>query len=628
MSEFDGELFSTLPTPWRRREGPLCDLKSKVPRVCGSLDELNEFVRDLISFANTARRWGEPAYILFGVDNNGRLLPEGIKGQCTKAQIPIDWDDDDPSKFDRQQYEIIGRQLHQCADEYIVPPLTFDYVASRLPNDTLVSYVEILPNPTPKCFEVKRSSRGGRKPLRRGECWRREGESKVPVSEQEKPSLYSFRDMPYVKIEWWRDHFGRLANEFEMSEWEEKPYLPLFCKCNGGKPRLLRKVVDDFLADSNSHVLLLVGRPGAGKTTFLKLLIGELAKQAATEAMTYAGNQPEQVVPVLFSLDGYARDENNTLAQRVAQQGLDRFGFLRLERAITPERIFKDRTLPFVVCLDALDEMPQTEAESREVQEFIDNHPNLKVIVTCRADALQRRWREKYPVSEIEMLSEEQIAEYLRGRIEDPEGALSFLLSDNDMLHLVRVPLMLEAATEYWHDLEESIRQILMQQIEAGEEILESPSARSKATLGSALESLFLQLFDHESGKSPVSGRDIDAIRHMETLSDLARYMDGRQYQVSHRKLIEILTSETKVQTYRNIGILRRQRTQFAFVNRLVQVYFAAFGYRLLIEDTEEGIEQLCQEIRPDLPFWRKCVAILEDITYRDISPVLALFQS
>ena len=628
MREFDPELFSKLSIPWHRREGPLCDLKSKIPCVFGDVDDLNEFVRDMISFANTARRWGEPAYILFGVDNEGKVLPGGITGQCTTHPLPVDWDDDDPARFEHQQYEFIGKQLCQCVGQYICPQLSFDYVAGRLHDGALVSYIEIPPSSATVCFEVKKASKGGRRPLRRGECWRREGESKVPMEEHERQFLYCFRDVPYVKMGWWRDHFGRLASAYEASEWEEKPYLPLFCKRNDDELVPLRSVIDDFLANSSSHVLLMVGRPGAGKTTFLRLLVGELAERAAAETMAFDSSAPEQVIPILFSLNSYARDENNTLARRIVREGLDRFGLLRLQNATTPETLLKDRTLPFVICLDALDEMQQSAPEFREVQGFIDGHPNLTIIVTCRADALQWQWREKYSVAEIEMLSNEQIAEYLQGRVKDPGGALGFLSSDEDLLHLVRAPLMLEAATGYWYDLEQSVNQVLAQQIEVGEQVPELPSVRSQATLGNILESLFLRLFDHESAKSPVSGRDIDAICYMETLSDLARYMDGRRYRVSHRKLVEILKSETDIQMYRNMGILQRQRTHFAFISRLVQVFFAAFSYRLLIEDTEEGIELLCQEIRPDVSFWPKCIAILGDITHRDLSPVLALFQS
>lgn len=593
------------------------------------MNKLNEFVRDMISFANTARRWGEPAYILFGVDDDGRVLTEGIRGQCTTDPLPMGWDDDDPLRFERQQIEIIDRQLHQCVDQYIFPPLVFDYVPGQLSDGTIVSYVEIPPNPTSSCFEVKKPSKGGKKPLRQGECLRREGESKIPVGEHEKQFLYSYRDMPYIKMAWWQKHFERLASRFEKSEWEYKPYLPLFCKRNNGRLDLLLNVVHDFLAASEPHVLLVIGKPGAGKTTFLELLAGELAEQAAVEAMTSTDSQLQRVIPAIFGLNGYTRDENNPLARRVAMQGLDRFGLLRLQRGIaTPEGIFKDHTLPFVVCFDALDEMRQAEAEFQEVKDFLDNHPSMKIIVTCRTDALQRQWQTEYSVAAIELLSEDQILEYLQGRVENPREALGFFFSDEDMLELVRIPLMLEAAAEYWYDLECSINQIQAQQTEAGEAVTELPSVQTQASLGNALDWLFLSLFDHESGKSLVSGRDLDAIRHMETLSDLARYMDGTAYQVSHRELMGILKSEANVLVYRNMGILQRQRARFVFANQLVQVYFAAFGYRLLIESTEEGTEQLCEEVKPNMPFWRKCIEILEQITYRDISSVLALFES
>jgi hypothetical protein len=629
MREFDQSLFRRMSRPWLRREGPLVDLKSRIPCVFGNIDALNEFIRDMVSFANTGRRWGETAYILFGVDNDGRVRHSGIKGQCTTDPLPVDWDDDDPLKFERQQFEIIDRQLHQCVDEYITPILSFDYLAGRLEDNALVSYIEIPPNPTPVHFEVKKATKKGKKPLRRGECWRREGESKVPLKENEKQFLYCFKDVPYVKTQWWRRHLEQLIIELEGSEWEDKPYLPLTCKRNDGRIDLLHNTLRDFLIAPSPHVLLVTGKPGAGKTTVLELLVSEFAEQAMAEVMASEDAQFQRAIPIFLGLGGYAKDNAVPLARRVAENGLDRFGFLRLrERVTTPEKIFRGRTIRFVVCLDALDEMQQSEAEVWEAQNFLDSYPNLKIIVTCRAEALQPQWEKKYLVVEIESLSEEQVVEYLQGKIKTPEEALDFLLSEEDLFQLVSIPLMLEAFAEHWYGLEISVDEIMAQQIEADGETIEYLSASDIATLGGVLDSLLFHLFEHQSGKSPVLGQDIKAIRHMETLSDLARYMDGIRTCVSYRKLVEILESEAHVLTYRNMGILQRQRTHFAFVSELVKVYFAAFGYKLFLEDDEEGIERLCQEVNPDLPFWRKCISILEEITYQDIGPVLALFQS
>lgn len=444
-------------------------------------------------------------------------------------------------------------------------------------------------------------------------------------------------DMPCIKGIWWREHFERLVNEFDVlksAEWEGKPYLEPLCKSQDGGWDLLRNRVLNFLNTPGPHILLLVGKPGAGKTTFLESLTCELAGQAVSEAKatdSSQAGQPKQMIPIFFDMGCYERDEGNPLARQVTKQGLDRYGLLRLRNSVAPEVILQNQSLSFAICMDALDEIPSFKTSIRDVQEFFDSHIDMKAVVTCRADALEREWKRKYSVVEIELLSESQVLEYLEGRVDTSLAALEFLLSDEELFQLACIPLMLDALAEYWYDLEQAADQIMMQQIEAGEEKTESVSVQRMARLGEALDRLFWQLFDHESKKSLVSGCEVDAIHLMETLSDLAREMDGKRYKATRRELVERLRGKANLQVYSNIGVLRQQRMQYSFVNPLAQVYFAALAYKLvLIEDVDKGIQLLNREVQPNECFWHLCISILEDIVYRerDISSILALLPS
>jgi len=72
MPRFQEQLFTTfegyLETPLRDRKQDLYELHSMDFRKTA------EFVRDVIAMANTSRRYGAPAQILFGIDNDTNVI--------------------------------------------------------------------------------------------------------------------------------------------------------------------------------------------------------------------------------------------------------------------------------------------------------------------------------------------------------------------------------------------------------------------------------------------------------------------------------------------------------------------------------------------------------------------------
>jgi hypothetical protein len=74
MADFRCELFED---PEEYEETLLRDRKSDFPvlnRKCAEPGKRAEFVRDVIALANTARMTGRPAYLLFGIDNHGKVV--------------------------------------------------------------------------------------------------------------------------------------------------------------------------------------------------------------------------------------------------------------------------------------------------------------------------------------------------------------------------------------------------------------------------------------------------------------------------------------------------------------------------------------------------------------------------
>jgi len=197
--------------------------------------------------------------------------------------------------------------------------------------------------------------------------------------------------------------------------------------------------------------LLILGKPGAGKTTTLLKLLDELIKQA--QARTDEKLPP---IPVVFKLSRWVKQRGELLGWLASEMPT---GFSKE----LGESWLKDRKI--LPLLDGLDEVQP--ADMREqcvaaINEFISTEDTGKtgIVVSCRQkeyDALPIKLKLKNAIS-LQPLRETQIEEYLKKQGEQLTALQNLLKQDPEMMKLANSPLMLSVMSSTYKDVTEEIK--------------------------------------------------------------------------------------------------------------------------------------------------------------------------
>jgi predicted NACHT family NTPase len=186
-------------------------------------------------------------------------------------------------------------------------------------------------------------------------------------------------------------------------------------------------VFDDF-----GRALLILGAPGAGKTTMLLELLRDLLDQAEKDERA--------AIPVMFNLSSWA-GKRKPLADWLIDEMHDRYD---VPQEISQAWMNEEQIIPL---LDGLDEVA---AEHRAacidaVNAFRDQHGLVPLAVCSRMadyEALAKQLRLPGAVV-IQPLTPEQVDEYLSRAGQSLQGVRAALRSDPALWELLETPLML-----------------------------------------------------------------------------------------------------------------------------------------------------------------------------------------
>ncbi len=193
--------------------------------------------------------------------------------------------------------------------------------------------------------------------------------------------------------------------------------------------------------DSAQHTLLVLGEPGAGKTTTVLELARDLIARARASA-----HEPAPVVLALSTWRGAQRDFTDWL---IAELGL---------RYQVPKRVARSwlEAGRLVLVLDGLDEVPldRRAACVDSINAFEHAHHPPGLAVTCRVaeyDALAGKLRLRAAIC-LQPLTPAQIERYFAAAGAGLEHLRLAMRDDAGLRELARSPLMLSVMAMAWRD--------------------------------------------------------------------------------------------------------------------------------------------------------------------------------
>jgi len=671
-------------------EGPLRDRKREIPDLLRNDKNKAEFIKDVISLANSARAWGRTAYMLFGLDDSGSLFDISpslglYREKAEKKGMGRDWDE---ARFEECLWqEIIRRSmLLDLIANYVDPNLagrcSLEHGSVR---GHLCAYLKIPAAYSETCYCVKRELKSRDDTLlRSGQCWIRVGESKREVSEQERPHCYGAWQVPHPFPEDWRRYFSMITDEFHNTTLIAG-YQDLFTVGHES----LEGVVREFLSDATGRVLVIQGKAGIGKTAFLKRLIYELASDGEEEMRQTLDLEqflpPSSLVPLYFPLRGW--EPGDDALDREVGYHLFGDGFLCNQTVDLPEKLLDCRDLRVLICFDGLDEIWTLDDRGFFLKALLRlerRHPSVKVILTTRPDLTVPDLRGHATVT-LDVLGPAQIRGYLRARAAADwyDEACEFLQSEPDLWELCGTPAFLEAAVCTWFDeisapasdltsafqsvpveptatdvvrsddavdvegIRDMVRAIGLDQAlstdseghqgrqhEREREHATEPEAsaindcdRIPIQKGRVLDRVYRRIWQRECCRMPLAAHEPG--EWFDNTGELAASMDGRKKCVQRKEALRLLTSEKGLNWVLGLGVLEaKPRTgRIHFVSHVTRSYFAA---RFLLPFVEEGeLETPTEYIAQGQRwFWERTLSLLADICYVDIAPLEKLLEN
>ncbi|MBN3870518.1 NACHT domain-containing NTPase [Nostoc sp. JL33] len=196
-----------------------------------------------------------------------------------------------------------------------------------------------------------------------------------------------------------------------------------------GLNRITEKRVPGLEAVEKHPKLMILGKPGAGKTTFLKYLA----------IQCIGGEFQAERVPIFVTLKNFAEVANKPgLLQHITEETINPISSIR-------DILTYGKAL---VLLDGLDEVREEDSDRilKEIREFSDRFPKNQFVMTCRIAAREYTF-EKFTDVEVADFDDDQISNFANNWFKEkavkPETFIKGLEENNRIKELAASPLLL-----------------------------------------------------------------------------------------------------------------------------------------------------------------------------------------
>jgi len=647
-------------------EAPLRDRKVDFPDL-RLPEKRGELIRDVIALANTARLFGESAYLLFGIDNQGELA--GIRNYIAVYRT-------EKEQTLREIRESVRHQLRQLFGEYIAPPMAKWDLQMEERNGLQAAYLMIAPVTPPQAFHARRAFTDNKKigqPILEGDCWIRIGESKAKVSRQlispnEAPYAYSSAQIPYLLPSDWLTYLTQLAASQRLLEAETiQAYQTLMTD----RDEPIDSVLDQFLK-GDSQLLVISGAAGSGKTSAMYRQVAKVTRYDIQEVDIIRQNEEFRPisgwVPLLISLRGLTIRDDGEFTRHHILSTINQYGSFWREPPTHAESLLSNRDIHWLLCMDGLDEMSSYDDQRKMLSTlhgFMARYSGVKILLTTRPDAVMSdfsQWDDVEVVT-ISGFAEVQIQAFIANFMSDADfqGSLSFLRSNHELWALCTYPLYLAAimgelgrvqptglAEENQTPMVVTVNNAPIAPIE---EVLSLPKSVNDAllsppediageppnasqvdpseqqyeelpiSLGRLLDRVYRRLWEREVRRQLMAPED--ASDWWSRTARLAVNTDGHRPRFGSDYAMQVLYDIRVITRLLSLGVLdgEKLREVLKFRTTLTKAYFAATRLRALIEtgDMDEAtvaVQKMTEEFRVLLR------QVLADLTSVDVSTV------
>lgn len=219
--------------------------------------------------------------------------------------------------------------------------------------------------------------------------------------------------------------------------------------------------INQWLADDNRNLLVILGEYGTGKTTFLRHMAHQVASNKIKPGSEKAIADEKNRFPLFFPLRYFEKNIEPFIVNQFSKEGISDIDFAGFKHRIANDE--------FIILLDGFDEMTQKiDADEKsknfdKIHQLIESSEKSKIILTARQEYFQSAEdiqevfkhadKKNYQFIHLLPFYDYQIQQYLKTHTDKPGYYWEQIKKIFDLHDLAKRPVLLQLIVDYLPDL-------------------------------------------------------------------------------------------------------------------------------------------------------------------------------